>query len=73
MQKLQKNLDPPINLQNGIKKLQSYVLNSSKSFHYNEEIDYGEQDIQSFLVVDKPYPLSERQYVVAVSFSVGPL
>jgi hypothetical protein len=66
-------LKAPIDIKNGIKKLVNHIDNDHKNLKLGEEIDFGGNDIRSFVSVDRIEKLTDKKYAVEISFTTGPL
>jgi len=70
-------LDAPIDIKRGLVLLDSYILrdekNSYKNLQLGEEIDFGGNDIRSFVTVDRIEKMTDKKYAVTISFATGPL
>ncbi len=73
MDEIKSNLNAPINIENGILKLNDYISKNRSDLKLGEEIDFGTEEIRSFVTVDKIEDLSNDRRAVEISFSVGPL
>lgn len=64
-------------IENGLSKLNNYVANDQpnnyKSLKLGKEIDFGGNDIRSFVTVDKIEKQTDKKYAVEISFTTGPL
>lgn len=70
-------LDEPIGIKKGLVYLENYILNDEKNsfrnLHLGEEIDFGGDDLRSFLSVDSIEKMEDKKFGVTISFSTGPL
>jgi len=70
-------LQSPIDIKKAINKLNNHIdndkTNNYKNLKLGEEIDFGGDDIRSFVSVDRIEKLTNRKYAVEVSFTTGPL
>jgi len=70
-------LDAPIDIKRGLVLLDSYILRDEKNGYKNlqlgEEIDFGGNDIRSFVTVDKIEKMTDKKFAVTISFATGPL
>lgn len=74
---IKNGIQAPIDLAGGIQALNSRCESSFhmnyESFSIGDEVDYGDGDMRSFVVVDRIQKLSEKKYAIEISFAVGPL
>jgi hypothetical protein len=73
MDEIKSNLNVPINIESGIIKLNDYISKNHSDLKLGEEIDFGTEEIRSFVTVNKIEKLSDEKQAVEISFSVGPL
>jgi hypothetical protein len=77
MSEILKGLNAPIDVTNGVKFLVSYIdkdkNNNYKNLKFGDEIDFGGNDIRSFVTVDKVIKLTDKKFAIEISFSQGPL
>jgi hypothetical protein len=70
-------LDTPIDIKRGLVLLDSYILrdekNGFKNLQLGEEIDFGGNDIRSFVTVDRIEKINDKNFGVTISFATGPL
>lgn len=70
-------LDAPIDIKRGLVLLDSYISRDEKNGYKNlqlgEEIDFGTNDIRSFLTVDRIEKINDKNFGVTISFTTGPL
>lgn len=70
-------LDAPIDIKRGLVYLESNILrdekNGYKNLHLGEEIDFGSNDIRSFVTVDRIEKMTDNKFAVTISFATGPL
>lgn len=70
-------LEAPIDIKNGIKKLNIHIdsdkTDNNKNLKLGDDIDFGGEDIQSFVSVDRIEKLTNKKYAVEISFTTGPL
>lgn len=70
-------LDAPIDIKRGLVLLDSYILRDEKNGYKNlqlgEEIDFGGNDIRSFVTVDRIEKINDKNFGVTISFTTGPL
>jgi len=72
-----KGLDTPFDLDKGIENIGKYVDNASKDndkiLKPGVQIDFGEDEIRSFVTIDKVEKITDKKYAIELSFSIGPL
>lgn len=76
MTEMLSGLDDPIDIMNGLNKFIIQVDNKQsnhKNLKLGEDLDYGQNEIRSFVSVDKIEKLTDRRYAVEITFSTGPL
>lgn len=70
-------LDAPIDIKKGLTFLESYYLkdkkNNFKNLKLEEEIDFADNEIRSFVTLDRIKQINKKTFEVSVSFAVGPL
>lgn len=64
--------DAPIQMKKAVTALESH-LKKTKKPQFGEEIDYGGNDIRTFVTVDKVQKLEKGKFVLKINFAVGPL
>jgi hypothetical protein len=72
MNQTQQGLEPPVDIQQGIKALEKYSKNNQHPL-VGQEIDYGGQEIRSVVKLAEVKKTTEGNSAVTVIFSVGPL
>jgi hypothetical protein len=65
-------LEAPIDIAQGVDKLLAHV-NNNANLKLRKEIDYGTDNIRSFVSVDRIEKDSDTRYAVEISFATGPL
>jgi hypothetical protein len=77
MNEMLNGLDAPIDIKNGLNKLMKRVdkdqPNKYKNLKLGEQIDFGGNDIRSFVSVDKIEKITDKIYAVEITFAIGPL
>lgn len=77
MYNIVKGIDAPIDVRKGIDELQNKCEISFhmdyESFELGDQLDYGGDDIRSFMAVTKIEKLNAEKYAVELYFSMGPL
>jgi hypothetical protein len=77
MSEINDGIDTPFDIKKGLEKLNQYIDNDSsndyKNLKFGEQIDFGDEDIRSFITVDKIEKLTAKKYAVEISFALGPL
>ncbi len=70
-------LDAPIDIKKGLVRFDSYILRDSKNAYKNlrigEEIEFGSEDIRSFVTLDRIENIEDKKVAVTISFATGPL
>ena len=64
--------DAPIQMKKAAAALKSYLKRTKKP-QFGEEIDYGGNDIRTFVTVKKIQKLSKNKFALEITFAVGPL
>ncbi len=64
--------DAPIQINKAVTALESY-LEKTKKPQFGEEIDYGGNDIRTFVTVNKVQKLAKSKFALEITFAVGPL
>jgi hypothetical protein len=72
MRQIETGIDPSVNIQQGIQALENYTLKNPHP-SIGQEIDYGGQEIRSFVALTEVKRLTDQKFTVIVNFSVGPL
>ena len=77
MSEINDGIDTPFDIKKGLVKLNQYIdkdsSNDYKNLKFGEQIDFGDEDIRSFVTVDKIEKLTDKKYAVEISFALGPL
>lgn len=77
MSEIQIGIDTAFDIKKGLENLEIYIENNSKNDNMNlklgEQIDFGDEDIRSFVTVDKIEKVTDKKYAVEISFALGPL
>lgn len=73
MRNIYHELDESTDIEFGIKKLSEYLKKHPRNPHFGEEVDFGGEDVRSYVTVDKAESLHGNKSAVEISFSVGPL
>jgi len=70
-------LDAPIDMKKGLVMLESKILqdekNGYKDLQLEEEINFGSNEIRSFISVDRIEKMTDNKFAVTISFATGPL
>lgn len=66
-------INSPLDIENGIKALENYASKSEKHLILNEEIFYGETEIQSFVYLENISKITDSRYKISIVFGYGPL
>ena len=70
-------LHAPLDIKKGLVALESYVLkdekNNFKNLQLGEEIDFGGNDIRSYVTLESVEKIGSKKYGVTISFAMGPL
>lgn len=73
MKDISTQLDSPIEINEGLDALNNYISKNVFELKLEEEIDFGEDVIRSFVTLKKIEKIHQNKYAVIISFSVGPL
>jgi len=73
MKEIATDLDSPIDINDGLKALNQYVSKNVFDLKLEEEIDFGGNDIKSFVTLHSIKKNEANNYVIEISFSIGPL
>jgi len=73
MQSIYDNLDVATDIKLGTGKLAQYIKQHPHGLQFGEEIDFGGDDIRSYITLDKAERKPDKRAAVEVSFLVGPL
>ena len=70
-------LEAPIDIKKGINNLIIHVdndkVNNFKNLKLGEEINFGGDDIRSFVSVNRIEKLTDKKYAIEITFATGPL
>ncbi len=70
-------LNAPIDIKRGLVMLEIYILRDEKNGYKNlqlgEEIDFANNDIRSFVTLDRIEKINDKKFGVTISFATGPL
>jgi len=72
MSDIKSAIDAPIDLNKGILALNSYYIKNKRPT-LGKEIDFGEQDIRSFVTLDNIREIANSKYAVTITYTTGPL
>ncbi|GAA4313542.1 hypothetical protein GCM10023149_09350 [Mucilaginibacter gynuensis] len=72
LNEIKKDVHVPFEITKGINALSKYYLQNTKPV-LGEELDFGGEDIRSFVTLDKVEKLPGKFCAVTVTFNVGPL
>lgn len=74
---VENGIKAPIDWKGGIQALNGRCESSFhmdyESFNVGDEVDYGEGEMRTFVVIDRIQKISEKKYAIEISFAVGPL
>lgn len=73
MKEIVPELDAPIEINEGISALNQYISKNVFDLKLQEEIDFGGDDIRSFVTLHDIKKNENNNYVIEISFSIGPL
>ena len=70
-------IDAPIDIKRGLSFLDSYILRDEKNNFQNlkpgDEINFGGDEIRSFVTIDRIEKITNEKFAVTISFATGPL
>ncbi|HET6227082.1 MAG TPA: hypothetical protein VFF27_12435 [Bacteroidia bacterium] len=70
-------LDAPIDIAKGtdrlMNRIEEEVPNGYQNLAFNEELDFQEGEIRSFVCIDKVEQLPEKRFAITITFATGPL
>ncbi len=70
-------LDAPIDIKQGLVSLDRYYLNDEKNnfknLKFEDEIDFGGEEIRSFVTLERIEQINDKTFGITVSFAIGPL
>lgn len=66
-------LDSPLDIESGNNKLVRYIAKNKSKLKFNTEIDYGGDDIRSFIYLDPVEKLDDGKFRINISYALGPL
>lgn len=72
IEQTEEGIDAPVQLDDAVRALEKYIQKTGKP-KYEEEIDYGGQDIRTFVTFNKTVKLPKGKYALEIAFAVGPL
>lgn len=73
MNEILPGVDSPLDIESGNKKLVRYIAKNKSKLKFNTEIDYGEDDIRSFIYLDPVEKLDDGKFSINISYAFGPL
>lgn len=73
MKKIEINLNAPLALDDGLEALNSHISKHVFDLKLNEQIDFGGEEIRSFVSIEKIEKLEPQKFAITITFSVGPL
>lgn len=73
MNEIMPGLDSPLDIESGNKKLARYIAKNKSKLKFNVEIDYGGDDIRSFIYLDQVEKLNDGKFRINISYALGPL
>lgn len=72
MKEILGGLEVPLDIQKGINVLMTHV-DKNQNLKLGERIDFGGDDINSYVSVDRVEKITDKKYAVEISFATGPL
>ena len=66
-------IDAPIDIDKGTKALNKYISLHTFDLALQQEIDFGSNDLRSFVTFDRIEKIDDKKFGVMVSFATGPL
>jgi hypothetical protein len=73
MTEIKQGIDAPIDIEKGLQALNKYISENVFELELKTEIDFGGDEIRSFISIDMIEKLTDKKYAVEISFAVGPL
>ncbi len=73
MTEMKQGIDAPIDIEKGLQALNNYISKNVFDLKLQTEIDFGGDEIRSFVSVDRVEKVTDKKYAVEISFTTGPL
>ena len=73
MTEIEHGIDAPIDIEKGLQALSNYISKNVFDLKLQTEIDFGGDEIRSFVSVDRVEKITDKKYAVEISFATGPL
>jgi hypothetical protein len=73
MTEMKQGIDAPIDIEKGLQALNNYISKNVFDLKLQTEIDFGGDEIRSFVSVDRVEKVTDKKYAVEISFITGPL
>jgi len=73
MDELKQGIDAPIDIEKGLQAFNNHISRNVFDLELGTEIDYGENEIRSFVSLDNISKIRNDIFAVTISFAIGPL
>lgn len=73
MTEIKQGVDAPIDIEKGLQALNNYISKNVFDLKLQTEIDFGGDEIRSYVSVDRVEKITDEKYAVEISFVTGPL
>lgn len=73
MTEMKQGIDAPIDIEKGLQALNNYISKNVFDLKLQTEIDFGGDEIRSYVSVDRVEKITDKKYAVEISFVTGPL
>jgi hypothetical protein len=73
MNEIKNNIEAGVDIEEGIEALNKYISSNAFNLKLNKEIDFGINEVRSFVTLERISQISKDRYAVTMSFTVGPL
>ncbi|HPS72580.1 MAG TPA: hypothetical protein PLM70_10015 [Bacteroidales bacterium] len=70
---IKQGIDAPIDIEKGLQALNNYISKNVFDLKLNTEIDFGGDEIRSFVSVDRVEKVTDKKIAFEISFATGPL
>jgi hypothetical protein len=73
MVEVKEGIDAPIQIDKGLKALNSHISKKAFDLKLRTEIDFGGDEIRDFVTVERIEKLTDTKFALTLSFATGPL
>lgn len=73
LKELKQGIDAPVNIEKGLQALNSHISKNGFDLKLQTEIDYAGEEIREFITLEQIEKLTDNEFAITFSFTIGPL